>query len=558
MSMQEIETVRTKVADGNRRQHQGSGDGVWRLPSTMGKKYTQISGGATGTGVVLGNELTSNERESDNDAKIESAKTSPYVQLLRDNRNYRLYLLSHLCQHIGDWFVRIGSLLAVERLSNDSGSSLAALVLTNMLPKALLSQVGGRLADSKDRRKVMISLDLLAAVVMLGFLVALAQESLALLYTVSALRSAIAAMYYPATTGIIPLIVTDPVQLKLAVTMNSWAWSGMAIVGGVVAGVAVEYIGLNACFVVDSISFVASAAFMMNVLGTYNVFADGGEGREHRDSHANICLHSTRTFAKYLWGCKFAALTLMKSSGSLVWGAEDILGVLYSNVEGDEDETSFRLGIVFSVIGFGCLVGPTLANYFTDPTKPKSLQVSCLLGLAVLTLGWFVISTARSYWFFVLLSCFRVMGSSIIYVNSTLLLQTLSAKDMLGRVLAVEYAMYTINEAVTATVAGKLDDAGYSKDQIALFAATLGVFVLSVWCAYHGFGQGAAREEIAITPCLPSSRPGVIVEQEDVDIELPESSSGNARRLSRRSITVQRAIPQTPIGQAIQLAHDEV
>lgn len=556
MSMQEIETVRTTVADGNRRQQ---GDGVWRLPS-MGKKYTQISGGVAVPGVVLGNELSSKERDSEDDVKIESATTSPYVELLWDNRNYRLYLLSHLCQHIGDWFVRIGSLLAVERLSNDSGSSLAALVLTNMLPKALLSQVGGRLADSKDRRKVMISLDLLAAVVMLGFLVALAQESLALLYTVSALRSAIAAMYYPATTGIVPLIVTDPVQLKMAVTMNSWAWSCMAIIGGVVAGGAIEYIGLNACFIVDSISFVASAAFMMTVVGTYNVVADG-EGRDHRDSHPNTCLNSTRTFTKYLQGCKFAALTLMKSSGSLVWGAEDILGVLYSNEEGDEDETSLRMGALFSVIGFGCLVGPTLSNYFTDPTQPKTIQVSCVVGLAILTLGWFVISTAQSYWFFVLLSFFRVMGSSIIYVNSTLLLQTLSAKDMLGRMLAVEYAMYTMSEAVTATVAGKLDDAGYSKDQIALFAATLGVFVLSGWCVYHGFGQGAAREDFAITPSLPSSLPGVAMEQEDVDIELPENSSKNTRRerrLSRRSITVQRTIPQTLIGQATQFAHNEV
>jgi hypothetical protein len=63
-----------------------------------------------------------------------------------------------------------------------------------------------------------------------------------------------------------------------------------------------------------------------------------------------------------------------------------------------------------------------------------------------------------------MLSSFRSNGSTIIWVNSTLLLQTLTAKDMLGRILAIEYVFYTIFEALSATSAGRLQDIGRNKD----------------------------------------------------------------------------------------------
>lgn len=89
-------------------------------------------------------------------------------------------------------------------------------------------------------------------------------------------------------------------------------------------------------------------------------------------------------------------------------------------------------------------------------------------------------------------SCLRASESSLIWVNSSLLLETLSVKEMLGRVLAVEYASYTIFEAFAATVAGRLQDTGYSKDQIALSAPCFGFIVTGLWSVHHYLGQGAA------------------------------------------------------------------
>jgi MFS family permease len=555
MQLSSTEEAEKRIAEQNeiagRQQHTEEEDGITtgrRLPFFGEKQYTtlpadKIVGDGVGKGDSIPLEVIG---ESDVAGCRHTFKGFyAYLRLLRRYPFYRLYLFSHLCQHAGDWFVRIASLLVVQRLAPDSGSSIAALVIANMIPKALLSQVGGGLADSFDRRKMMVGLDIAAGLVTLGFLVAVAKESLFLIYAVSFVRSAIGAIYYPSTTGMVPLIVPDTDDLKFAVTMNSWAWSIMAIIGGILAGNAVEYIGLSACFVVDTVSFFASAAFMMQVTGNYNV-ATQEVRRERRNSLTGSCLYSANTFVVYLMTCKFAFLTVMKASGALLWGPEDILGVAYATVDGNEDETSSRMGILFSFIGLGCLVGPTVANYYTDISKPKTLQASCLVGMAINVLGWLSISTVHNFWFFVIMSCFRSSGSAIIWVNSTLLLQTLSAKGMLGRILAIEYAFYTIFEALSATSAGRLQDIGLNKDQIALAAAGASSVVLGLWCTFHWLGKGAALPEfaderfVAFGKDESSELPTAIVDQFDDEIELADISDGRkaqGRRLSRRSIT---------------------
>jgi MFS family permease len=93
----------------------------------------------------------------------------------------------------------------------------------------------------------MIGLDVLSGIIVLGFLVAIRLESLPWFYVVTGLRSALSAMYYPVTTGIVPLIVPDPRELQLAVTMNSWVWGTTSIVGGLVAGSLAAAIGLRTC-----------------------------------------------------------------------------------------------------------------------------------------------------------------------------------------------------------------------------------------------------------------------------------------------------------------------
>jgi len=161
-------------------------------------------------------------------ALIEATQLTEYARVLEKYPYFRYYLMSHLCQHMGDWFVRIASLLLVQELSS-KGKALSHLVLSVKLPMAAFANVGGVLADRYDRRKLMIALDLISGVVVLGYLVAVRYQSLPLVYVVTILRSVVGAVYYPATTGIVPLIVPEKHDLQFAVTMNAWACTSRRI-----------------------------------------------------------------------------------------------------------------------------------------------------------------------------------------------------------------------------------------------------------------------------------------------------------------------------------------
>ena len=53
----------------------------------------------------------------------------------------------------------------------------------------------------------MIVLDLLSGMVVLGYLVEARSQSLSLFYTVTIVCSALVALYYPSTMGIVPLLL---------------------------------------------------------------------------------------------------------------------------------------------------------------------------------------------------------------------------------------------------------------------------------------------------------------------------------------------------------------
>jgi MFS family permease len=434
---------------------------------------------------------------------------------------YRWYLLAHVCQHVGDWFVRVASLLVVERLSS-TGSALAHLVWAVMLPKTLVAPLGGYLADRYDRRHLMIALDVSGAVVVLGYLVAIQKESLPLLYLTTVFRSSLTSLYYPATTGIVPLLVPNAADLQLAVTMNGWAWATMAVLGGTLAGTATAVIGLSACYVIDCATFLLSALMVYHgVAGAYRVRCSRSDSSSTAPADdgsvatiEGVALGADKVscgvvqeVASYLTTCGFGWLVVMKASAGLVWGPEDIIGVQYATVrdpstgQEDEDATSWRTGLLFSVIGIGMLAGPTLSNLWTNGNLPRTMQRASWIGLVCLTLGWLLISLCgSSFAGFLVCTMIRTVGSGMVWVNSTVSLQALTEPSLLGRVLSIEYTAYTLAEALSATVTGELFDAGLDKGQLALLGAAFGAVAVGAWGRYHFSGSGAAHPRFNYEP----------------------------------------------------------
>ena len=49
-----------------------------------------------------------------------------------------------------------------------------------------------------------------------------------------------------------------------------------------------------------------------------------------------------------------------------------------TNVPDNKAATSRRLGLIFSFIGLGCLLGPTVANFTIKADRPTTMQLICI------------------------------------------------------------------------------------------------------------------------------------------------------------------------------------
>jgi MFS family permease len=250
-----------------------------------------------------------NDDDDDDDDINNNTSTTPiksetscwdYVTVVRKYPAYRVYLLSHMCQNLGDWFVRIASILIVEELAsaasdsnsdngNGMGKALSYVTLARLLPNAIFAQVGGILADRLDRRHIMISIDIVSGLVVVGYLAAIQYKSLDMFYIVTSFRSALSATYYPATIGIVPLLVHgNPSDLQMAVTMNSWAWGLCAIIGGLLAGSIASVIGLQACYLIDLITYWISATVIaIYIKGNFKVAEDNNTTNNNNNKNKN-------------------------------------------------------------------------------------------------------------------------------------------------------------------------------------------------------------------------------------------------------------------------------
>mmetsp|Transcript_2402 Transcript_2402/g.3513 ORF Transcript_2402/g.3513 Transcript_2402/m.3513 type:complete len:467 (+) Transcript_2402:100-1500(+) len=430
----------------------------------------------------------------DRDGKDDGAN---YFELLVTHREFRLYLVSYLITNAGEWFTYVASIELTEELLGAEGSSsriaISFLVVLRVLPFAIFSFLGGALADSADRRKSMIGLDILGAAVGLLYLMAYWLKSIELVFVSAFIQSTVAAFYEPCRSSILPMLVPEDEFMKKANTLCGLAWSVMQAFGALLGGLSIALVGIKNCFVIDCFTYLSSAFFLSLVRGNYLV--GNSETTKNYETVVDQIKGMTMDATRYLRSTFFGLLVFVKTGGALVFGAFDVLNVSYSERD-PEYNSSTRLGMLFGTVGVGCLIGPLVSDNFTEMKRPETLQFSCIISFVFMSVGGFGFWLFRPFFLICLFTAIRAAGSSILWIDSTILLQKFSAPEMLGRVMAIDFALATAAEAASALLCGFLQDiGGLSPDQVSLVMGILAATFFSLGMLYHLQGGGAASQE---------------------------------------------------------------
>lgn len=210
-----------------------------------------------------------------------------YGRLLKDGRFRRLWV-AQFVSGIGDWLV-IGLLIPmVSALSGGSSFAVAGILIAKIIPALLFSSVTGVIVDRYDRRKIMITAD----VVRFGLvLLLLATNELWVIYAVVLLMETASLFFWPARNALIPYLVEerDVVAANGAMytTQQAAMLVGLMASGGIIAAfeasvstlvdaqlpivdyfvglLAPALLGPRAGFFLDALTFVFSAAVVAGI-----------------------------------------------------------------------------------------------------------------------------------------------------------------------------------------------------------------------------------------------------------------------------------------------------
>jgi predicted MFS family arabinose efflux permease len=383
------------------------------------------------TGIVEVAKLLENT-PIDNDGssfhRIKKQSDMGYIRLMRNNRPFRLCLCSYLISHAGEWFTYVASIELLERILGAESSSsrvyIAIITICKQLPNFLLIPFSGVLADAKDKRQSMMFLDLCGAIPPILFLLASYNESISTVYLATLIQACIAALYEPCRASMVPLMVQEGDEMKIAITLMGVAWSACLAVGAALGGYMVAKIGINGCFVIDSVTFLFSWYLLQLVGGEWN--SDASSKNKRPLSVWAQIKDMTVTGFRYIKSTTFWPLILIKPTTAIYQGGVYVLNVSFSEEDPSlsKEDISQRLGIIFLMVGIGCIVGPFITGYFNTTSNPRSILATCLLGYVIggigcLGLGYF----EKSFAGVALFSIIRAIGSCATWVDYQVLIQ---------------------------------------------------------------------------------------------------------------------------------------
>jgi MFS family permease len=135
---------------------------------------------------------------------------------------------------------------------------LGTLGLVRVIPIVLFALLGGMLADSRNRRTLLIRAEMVSGLLagVLAVLTLTGHVSVPIIYLATSGLAAVAAFANPSRQSLVPHLV-PPEHFQNAVTLNNLLFTTAGIVGPAVAGLMVAYLNIGVVYALNAVSFIA-------------------------------------------------------------------------------------------------------------------------------------------------------------------------------------------------------------------------------------------------------------------------------------------------------------
>ena len=422
-----------------------------------------------------------------------------YGRLVGGNRNFRRLWLAQIVSEIGDWFYTLAIYTLLLQMTGRAESVALALVL-QVIPQTLVGPTAGVVNDRLRRKDVMIAADLVRFVVVLAMLSVRSPSMVWLVYLLLVAETTMTAFFEPARSAVIPNIASDR-EVLVANTLSSATWSVNLMVGASIGGVVAAFFGRDAVFVLNALSFLASALLIQGM----------GFVEPHSESAAPLRMRDLVDFSPILEGIRYIRghptllPTVFSKAGELMVGPSWVIFTVMGAREfpvhraGINPAGAAMLGmsILMGGRGIGALVGPLISARWAGQ-RDNRLRLGILFGYLTISVGYSVLGISRTVWMAALCALIAHAGGSTVWVFSTTLLQLHSEDRFRGRVFAADLGLGSLSFAVTAYIAGRFLDSGFSAHRVA--AGTGAIMLIPATLLALSLMSAKARQDALRSP----------------------------------------------------------
>ncbi len=341
-----------------------------------------------------------------------------FLELLRENRNYRYTWTGQVISEVGDHFNNI-AVFSLALQATGSGMVVTGVMLARALPAILAGPIAGVALDRLDRRRVMIASDLVRAVVALGFIWCTGRSDTWLLYLLSAGLMFASPFFTSGRSSILPTIASKE-QLHTANSLTQGTQWTTTAVGAFLGGTAVMQFGYSAAFAFNAVSFLCSAFCI------WRLNAAAGSFRAER-----VVLSEDRVvrpWHEYAEGLRYMrssplilAIALVGVGWATGGGAAQILFSLFGELVFHRGPAG--IGEIWGCAGVGLVIGAVLAHRIGPKLSFANYKRTISICYVIHGGSYIVFSVMRHYGaalFFIGLSRAAVAVSSVLNFSQLL------------------------------------------------------------------------------------------------------------------------------------------
>lgn len=416
-----------------------------------------------------------------------------YLQLLRLNPNYGRLWLAQVISLLGDWFGTIVLSALVASYSNNSGLAVSGFLLARFVPPFIMTPLAGMWIDRFDRKRLLIMSDLARTVIVLLLLPAIAAgpQALWLIYLLTMLQFAFSAIFEPGRNAMLPSLLKRD-ELVIANTLGSVTWSVMLALGAITGGLVAAMFGTNIALLIDALSFVVSAALIMQITqGTPEGTPD--EPVEHSSDR------SFREGLRFLRRRPEISFTLLVKLGQSVGNVDALVIIYATELFNQGDNSTTPLSIMYAAFGLGAILGPLLLNRINNGSTPMMRRL-IIVGYTWIVIGWFIFGSASTLLMVSLALVIRAMGGSVGWTYSSVIIQKSTPNSYLGRMFSLDMAGFQFASVVSTIATGALVDFVGSENvrQVVLIMGVISIAPLILWTAATAYMERREATLVAV------------------------------------------------------------